>query len=281
MQKKKKTENGKHIKHHQPCAKQTFSAIHPWECFEREFLPRKPGQGGRGAGRWHSANLVIHEIIEISERLIFLIGASRWRFHGGPFPGAAKCQRQRGFCSFGCGNGISPILTNPPISIVICRVRWSTTKSRGRARTPCSPSPNRKKSAMASTHSSTIIWTRSKPVYSIVSLIGFKVFCVGSSSYVWVDDIKPPQSSFISRGTVNDIEMSRILKSSCWSHTWELSFNEYISRVNIIAQKLIPAGSLAPPEARLHGTENLLHRACTEGNIVVVTELLSMGYRYC
>ena len=39
------------------------------------------------------------------------------------------------------------------------------------------------------------------------------------------------------------------------------------------------AGSLAPPEARLHGTENLLHRACTEGNIVVVTELLSMGYR--
>jgi len=38
-------------------------------------------------------------------------------------------------------------------------------------------------------------------------------------------------------------------------------------------------GSLAPPEARLHGTENLLHRACTEGNLVVVTELLSMGYR--
>jgi ankyrin repeat protein len=38
-------------------------------------------------------------------------------------------------------------------------------------------------------------------------------------------------------------------------------------------------GSLAPPETRLHGTENLLHRACTEGNGVVVTELLSMGYR--
>ena len=38
-------------------------------------------------------------------------------------------------------------------------------------------------------------------------------------------------------------------------------------------------GSLAPPETRLHGTENLLHRACTEGNLVVVTELLSMGYR--
>ena len=44
-------------------------------------------------------------------------------------------------------------------------------------------------------------------------------------------------------------------------------------------RSILIAGSLAPPEARLHGTENLLHRACTEGNIVVVTELLSMGYR--
>ena len=38
-------------------------------------------------------------------------------------------------------------------------------------------------------------------------------------------------------------------------------------------------GSLAPPESRLHGTENLLHRACKMGELTVVSELLSMGYR--
>ena len=30
---------------------------------------------------------------------------------------------------------------------------------------------------------------------------------------------------------------------------------------------------------RLHGTENLLHRAAKEGNSTVVTELLASGYR--
>jgi len=38
-------------------------------------------------------------------------------------------------------------------------------------------------------------------------------------------------------------------------------------------------GNFAPPETRLHGTENLLHRASTEGNLVVVSELLASGYR--
>jgi len=38
-------------------------------------------------------------------------------------------------------------------------------------------------------------------------------------------------------------------------------------------------GNLAPPETRLHGTENLLHRASTEGNFIVVSELLASGYR--
>ena len=35
----------------------------------------------------------------------------------------------------------------------------------------------------------------------------------------------------------------------------------------------------APPDSKLHGTENLLHRASMEGNNVVVTELLASGYR--
>ena len=41
-------------------------------------------------------------------------------------------------------------------------------------------------------------------------------------------------------------------------------------------------GGPAPPEARLHGNENLLHRACSSGNLVVVRELLAAGggYRY-
>jgi hypothetical protein len=30
---------------------------------------------------------------------------------------------------------------------------------------------------------------------------------------------------------------------------------------------------------RLHGTENLLHRAAREGNVTIVTELLASGYR--
>ena len=38
-------------------------------------------------------------------------------------------------------------------------------------------------------------------------------------------------------------------------------------------------GKPAPAESKLHGTENLLHRASMEGNIVVVTELLASGYR--
>ena len=38
-------------------------------------------------------------------------------------------------------------------------------------------------------------------------------------------------------------------------------------------------GKPAPPESKLHGTENLLHRASMEGNTVVVTELLASGYR--
>ena len=38
-------------------------------------------------------------------------------------------------------------------------------------------------------------------------------------------------------------------------------------------------GKAAPAESKLHGSENLLHRASTEGNIVVVTELLASGYR--
>jgi len=39
------------------------------------------------------------------------------------------------------------------------------------------------------------------------------------------------------------------------------------------------AGTLAPPETRLHGNENLLHRATLEGNMTVLTELLGSGYR--
>eukprot|EP00092_Neocalanus_flemingeri_P028200 GFUD01030624.1.p1 GENE.GFUD01030624.1~~GFUD01030624.1.p1 ORF type:complete len:807 (+),score=129.29 GFUD01030624.1:58-2478(+) len=38
-------------------------------------------------------------------------------------------------------------------------------------------------------------------------------------------------------------------------------------------------GGIAPPETRLHGTENLLHRASTKGNFIVVSELLASGYR--
>ena len=38
-------------------------------------------------------------------------------------------------------------------------------------------------------------------------------------------------------------------------------------------------GKPAPPDSKLHGTENLLHRASMEGNNVVVTELLGSGYR--
>ena len=38
-------------------------------------------------------------------------------------------------------------------------------------------------------------------------------------------------------------------------------------------------GQPAPPDSKLHGTENLLHRASMEGNNVVVTELLASGYR--
>jgi len=37
--------------------------------------------------------------------------------------------------------------------------------------------------------------------------------------------------------------------------------------------------SIAPPEVRLHGTENLLHRACKVGDLKVVSELLAVGYR--
>jgi len=40
----------------------------------------------------------------------------------------------------------------------------------------------------------------------------------------------------------------------------------------------VPA-SVAPPDTRLHGTENLLHRAASEGNAVVVSELLASEYR--
>ncbi len=39
------------------------------------------------------------------------------------------------------------------------------------------------------------------------------------------------------------------------------------------------SGSLCPPSVRLHGTENLLHRAAKEGNVVVVSELLVCGDR--
>lgn len=35
----------------------------------------------------------------------------------------------------------------------------------------------------------------------------------------------------------------------------------------------------SPPDSKLHGTENLLHRASMEGNNVVVMELLASGYR--
>ena len=38
-------ENGKYIKHHQPCAKQTLSTFDSWEWVEREFLPWQAGQG--------------------------------------------------------------------------------------------------------------------------------------------------------------------------------------------------------------------------------------------
>ena len=38
-------------------------------------------------------------------------------------------------------------------------------------------------------------------------------------------------------------------------------------------------GATAPPESRLHGSENLLHRACAMGDVTVVTELLAVGYR--
>lgn len=37
--------------------------------------------------------------------------------------------------------------------------------------------------------------------------------------------------------------------------------------------------NIAPPEVRLHGTENLLHRACKVGDLKVVSELLAVGYR--
>ena len=38
-------------------------------------------------------------------------------------------------------------------------------------------------------------------------------------------------------------------------------------------------GELCPNALRLHGSENLLHRATAEGNAIVVSELLNCGYR--
>ena len=38
-------------------------------------------------------------------------------------------------------------------------------------------------------------------------------------------------------------------------------------------------GELCPNGLRLHGSENLLHRATAEGNAIVVSELLNCGYR--
>lgn len=37
--------------------------------------------------------------------------------------------------------------------------------------------------------------------------------------------------------------------------------------------------NLAPVDSRLHGFENLLHRATAEGDVTVVSELLKCGYR--
>ena len=36
-------------------------------------------------------------------------------------------------------------------------------------------------------------------------------------------------------------------------------------------------GQVAPPETRVHGNENLLHRACKVGDVTVASELLAVG----
>ena len=50
------------------------------------------------------------------------------------------------------------------------------------------------------------------------------------------------------------------------------------SRLQHSLNDFVP-GSLCPISVRLHGTENLLHRASAGGNVTVVSELLKSGYR--